>query len=236
MKIKEGNGGKIMDLNLIVNNALSELKEEGYVEKIVKKHLEKTIEDIVKDSLNSWSDFGKRLKEEVKKQMDFNLDRLDIPSYNHVILNVIKEELERSVHEEGVKKIQEQLKELLGTAKEEYKLSELIKEMVEDELELNELEYDSHKEITVHIEKRYGSTYVSFDPEADVSEWRCKYRLTLDEDGTVRRVEIGDTSFDNKVIMGGLVGLDATLFKMWTRKAKLIIDKYETIFSNPEYD
>jgi hypothetical protein len=225
-----------MDLNKIINDTLSQLKEEGYVEKIVKTQLEKTIKEVVQDSLDRWSDFGKILKEEVKKQMDFNLSKLDIPSYNHVILNVIKQELERSVHEEGARKIQEQLQELLGTAKEEYTLSELLKEMAEDELELNELEYEEVKEITVHIENRYGSTYVSFDPEADKSEWSCKYRIVLDKDNTVRRVEIGDTSFDNKVIMGGLYGLSATLFKMWTRQAKLVIDDYETAFSNPEYD
>ena len=225
-----------MDLNLIVNDTLADLKEEGYVEKIVKIQLEKTLKDIVEDSLKSYGDFGKTLKEEIRSQMDINLAKLDIPSYNHVILNTIKAELERSVHEEGAKKIQEQMQELLGTSKEDYKLSELVKKMVEQDLELNELDYDDMQEITVIVENRYGSTYVSIDPEEDVSEYSCKYRLTLDEDGTVRRAEIGDKSFDNKVIMGGLYGLDATIFKMWTRGSKLIIDKYETEFSNPEYD
>jgi hypothetical protein len=107
--------------------------------------------------------------------------------------------------------------------------------MVEDELKINELDYEEMEEISVHVDKRYGSIYVSLDPEDNVHEYSCKYRFTLDEDGTVRSAQIGDKSFDNKVIMGGLYGLEATIFKMWTRKAKLIIDKYETEFSNPEY-
>ncbi|MEC0388694.1 hypothetical protein P8818_14090 [Bacillus velezensis] len=37
-----------MDLNLIVNNTLSDLKEEGYVEKIVKKQIEETIHTSLK--------------------------------------------------------------------------------------------------------------------------------------------------------------------------------------------
>lgn len=225
-----------MDLNVIVNDTLASLKEEGYVEQIVKKQLQKTINDVVEDCLKSWSDFGKGLKEEVKKQMDFNLDKLDIPSYNHVIMNVIKEELQRSVHEEGVKQIQQQMQEILGTAKEEYKLSELIKEMVNDECELNELSYDECKEITVHIDNSYSVTYVRFDPEPDKRMYECKYMIALNEDGTVWRAEIADKAFDNKVIMGGLYGLEATIFKMWTRKAKLVIDRYETEFTNPEYN
>lgn len=225
-----------MDLNLIVNNTLSELKEEGYVEKIVKKQLEKTIHDIIEDSLRSWSDFGKELKEQVQNQMQFNLEKLDIPSYNQVIINIIKGELERSVHEEGAKRIQESIQEILGTSKEEYKLSELIKEIVEQDCELNELDYDSYKEITVIVEDKYGSKHIYIDPEEDQSWYQCKYRLTLDDDMTVRSAEIGDKSFDNKVIMGGLYGADATIFKMWTRKSKLVIDRYDTSFTNPEYD
>lgn len=225
-----------MDLNLIVNNTLADLKEDGYVEKIVKAQLEKTLKDIVEDSFKSYGDFGKTLKEEIKKQMDINLEKLDIPSYNQVILNTIKTELERSVHEEGAKKIQEQMQKLMGTSKEEYKLSELIREIVEQDCELNELDYEDYKEITVIVEDKYGSKYIYIDPEEDQSWYQCKYRITLDDDMTVSRAEIGDKSFDNKVIMGGLYGADGTIFKMWTRGAKLVIDDFETAFSNPEYD
>lgn len=55
-----------MDMNAIINSKLSELNTEGYLEKIIKKQLEDTIKDVVEDSLRSWSDFGKGLKEAVK--------------------------------------------------------------------------------------------------------------------------------------------------------------------------
>ncbi|MNB92491.1 hypothetical protein D3C75_395950 [compost metagenome] len=173
----------------------------------------------------------------MKKQLEINLDKLDIPSYNQVILNVVKSEIDRSIHKEGAERMQEQLQELLGTGKNEYKLSELIKEMVGDDLELNELSYEEVEEISVHIDKSsYGNTYIYMDPEADKSQYRCKYMIAIEEDGTVWRAEVKDKAFDNRVIMGGLYGVEAKLFKMWTQKAKLIIDDYETEFSNPEYD
>lgn len=225
-----------MDMNLIINDKLAELKEEGYVEKIIKKQLESTIKDIVEDSLRSWSDFGKGLKEAVNKQLQINLDKLDIPSYNQVILNVVQEEINRSIHAAGSEKLKEQLQELLGTGKNEYKLSELIEEMVEDDLELNELSYEEVEEITVIVENKYGTTYVYMDPEEDKGMYQCKYMIALNEDGTVWRAEVSDKKFDNRVIMGGLYGMEATMFKMWTQKAKLIIDDYETEFSNPEYE
>ncbi|MEC0388693.1 hypothetical protein P8818_14085 [Bacillus velezensis] len=152
------------------------------------------------------------------------MDRLDIPSYNQVVINTIKEELERSVHEEGAKRIRENIQEILGTGKDEYKLSELINAIVEDDCKLNELGYDEHKEITVIVEDQYGSKYVYIDPEEDKDWFQCKYQLVLDKDDlTVRRAEIDEKKFDNRVIMGGLYGADKTIFKMWTRNAKLII-------------
>ncbi|OPA77453.1 hypothetical protein BVG16_13425 [Paenibacillus selenitireducens] len=225
-----------MDMNLIVNNTLAELKEEGYMEKVIRKHLEKTIEDVVEDSLRSWSDFGKKMKERIKEQMDFSLENLDIPSYNHLIMNVIKGELNRAMADEGTKMIQEQMQELLGTAKEEYKLSDLIKQMVEDDCELDELWYEDYKEITVIVEEKYGNQYIYIDPEEEKDWYECKYMIALNKDGTVWRSDVDKKNFENRVIMGGIYGLERMIFQMWTRKSKLIIDNYETSFTNPEYE
>lgn len=225
-----------MDLNKTINDTMVKLDEERYVEQTIEKHMKKTIDDIIEDSLRSWSDFGKQLKAQIQEQLQFNLDKLDIPSYNHVIMNIIKGELERSVHEEGAKRIQEEIQDILGTAKEEYKLSELIKEMVEDDLELNELSYEEVSEITVIVEEKYGNIYIYLDPEEDVSMYQCRYMIVIEMDGTIWRAECKNKSFDNSVIMGGLYGVERTIFTMWTRKAKLIIDDYETSFGNPEYE
>lgn len=226
-----------MDMNAIINSKLAELHTEGYLEKIIKKQLEDTIKDIVEDSLRSWSDFGKGLKEVVKNQLQVNLEQLDLPSYNHVILEVIKTEVEKSVHDVGVAKMTEQLQELLGTKKEFINFSELLKEMVEDECKLNELDYEEVQEITVHADPdRSVLTFIYFDPEPGKSNYRCKYRLVLDKEGCINSIQISDKAFDQKTIMGGLHGLEATLFKLYTHGTKVVMDDYETDFSNPEYE
>ena len=67
----------------------------------------------------------------------------------------------------------------MGTAKEEYKLSELINEIVEQDCELNELHYDDYKEITVIVENKYGGKYIYIDPEEDLIFWVGKARLII---------------------------------------------------------
>jgi hypothetical protein len=235
-----------MDLNVIVMAKLAELKEEGFVEEIIKEQLKKTIHSIVKDSFDSWSDFGKALKEEVREQIQINLRELDIPAYNHMILNVIREELNKVMLQEGAEKIRERIQEILGTGRKEYKLSELIEEMMEHEGEeyLSDLEYGEYHEISLHIKPNYLSsnkekpwiTYIYFDPRSNCDPYDCKYRLVLDEDGIVDSVRVEGVKFDNTTIMSGLYGFEKTLFQMYTRGAKLIIDDAETEFCNPEYE
>lgn len=226
-----------MDLNKMVNDTMQQLSESGYVQERVEHHLKQTIDNVLNDAIDSWSSFGKQLKEQVKEQMQFNLDKLDLPSYNHLILNTLKTELERNLTEEGSQKMVKQIQELLGTDDSEFKLSDLVKEMVKQDIEdLDDLGYEESKEVTVKVEHKYSSIYIYMDPEEDQDWYHCKYRIWLNEDYTVQTIEINDKTFDNKVIMGGLWGLDATLFKMYTRKAKVIIDDYETSFSNPEYE
>lgn len=115
-----------MDLNNMVNQALTNIHSEGLVEKIVRNKLEKTIESIIDDIFSSYGDFGKQLKEHVKQHFSINLGVLDLPSYNTLIAQVIKEKLDEITHIQGVEKLKEQMDRMLADVKPEYKLSELI--------------------------------------------------------------------------------------------------------------
>lgn len=223
-----------MNLEQAFMQAFQELKEEGYVEQVIKEQIKKTVATVIQDCFGSWSKLSKALTKEIQENIHINLSSLDIPTYNQVVFNAIKEELERSVYNEGAKRIQEQIQQMLGTAKEEYKLSEVVDRLVEAELDLEELDFDEYREITVIVQNKWGNTFVYLDPEEGKEWYRCKYSITLDENNEVQRVSIGDTSFDNKLIMGGLYGLEKLLFQMWTRRAKLVIDEYETVFRNGE--
>ncbi|PCN42293.1 hypothetical protein B9C88_21575 [Brevibacillus laterosporus] len=240
-----------MDLNVMINDSLAKLKDEGFVEKVVKSQLEKTIESVINDSLRSYSDFGKRLEKQVEEQLQINLDKLDIPSYNTFILATIKDHLNAVIHEQGVNRMKEQLDDLLLSAKEEYKLSELMKELVGEIEDLYELGYEEVHEMSLHIETPYGLTYIYFDAESDKDKYSCKYEICIDprKENEINSIRIREGSsysrstkefkeFDTKTIMGGFYGMEETLFKMYARKSRLILDEkdVELEISNPEYE
>ncbi|MGG1659532.1 hypothetical protein [Brevibacillus sp. NRS-1366] len=238
-----------MDLNLIINESLSKLKEEGFLEKVVKSHLEKTIESVINDTLRSYSDFGKSLSKQVEELLQINLKNLDIPSYNQLILATIKDHLNAVVHDQGVSRMKEQLDKLLLTSKDDYKLSELIKELAEEVDDLGDLGYEETHEMTLIIDREWSWLIrIYFDSESNKEKYDCKYNINVDaKTGQVDTVRIRDDSyrskkdfkeFDTRAIMGGFYGLEETLFKIYARKANLIIDEKdcELELSNPEYN
>jgi hypothetical protein len=222
-----------VDLNKMVNDSLAKIQAEGFVEQVVEEQLKKTIKSIVNNVLREYGDFGKNLKEQVESQLNINLDKLDIASYNTMVLNVVKEKLDAAMHLQGVEKIKADMDEMLGTAKAEYKLSELIQELKDDALEWDD---DLRgKDMSFHIDSdRRTLTFISFDKEPDKGKYDCKYRIAVDEEGKLTSVKIGGREFKNNVIMGGLYGTEATLFKMYTQGSKLIINEDEVDTYYPE--
>ena len=243
-----GSGGKgMMDLNKMVMASLAKMESEGKVQEIVEKHVESTVNDVVKDLFGNWSDFSKNLKSTAKEALQINFKDLNLPSYNHLILESIKDKLNDEITNQGVALIVNQIEGLLTDAKRQYKLSELVKELTEEIEDLNELGYEEYHEISLHVDDPYGSYWIAMDARNDISEYSCKYRLHVNKDGEVYSVQINEqeysrkrsvTDFDIKAVMKGLHGLEETLFKIYVSGAKLVVDEdeCEVEISNPEYD
>lgn len=239
----------MMDLNEMVMSSLNKMQSEGKVRQIVEKHVEDTVESIVKDIFGSWSDFSKSLKKEAQESLAVNFKELNLPSYNHMIMEAIKDKLNNSIQEAGVNSIASEIDGLLSYSKREYKLSELVKELSNEIEDADELEYEEYREMTLHIDDERPSSiiFIRMDAKEDVSEYDCKYRLTLNKEGVLISVDVEDkeswkeksySDFDAKTVMSGLRGLEETLFKIYTSGAKIVIDEAacETTVGNPEYE
>lgn len=224
----------MIDLNKMVNESLKKIEEEGYVQEVIDNTIKKTIESVIDDLLRSWSPFGKNLKEEIENKLNIDLKNLDIASYNQLILNAVKEKLDVVIHQQGIEQIKADMDELLANKKSEYRLSEIIKKLKKDNAE--DAIDDDWYEISLHIEKGSVLNFIYFDGEPEKRKHECKYKIiTHPEDERIHSIEINDRQFDNKLIMGGLRGIEKELFIMYTHKAKLIIDD-ENIDTEYGYD
>lgn len=236
-----------MDLNQMVMASLKKMESEGKVEAIIDKHIESTINDVVKDLFGSWSDFSKELKETAKEALQINFSDLNLATYNHLILQAIKDKLDDQITNQGVAQIKENIESLLAETKREYKLSELVVELAEEYDDRSELGYEESHEMSLHVDDSYGSHWISLDARNDISEYDCKYRFMVNKEGKLCTITVQEdkyngrrsiTDFDAKAIIKGLHGLEETFFKIYASGAKIIVDEdsCEMEITNPEYD
>ncbi|EAH0739767.1 hypothetical protein D4V90_11560 [Listeria monocytogenes] len=233
-----------MDFNKMVNDSLAKMEKDGEVQKLIDKHVASTVDTVVKDLFGTWSDFSDELKNTAKEALQINFKDLELASYNHMILQAIKDKLDDEIKNNGVMQIKGQIESLLTNPKREYRLSELIDELAEEIEGVEALDYEEYREMSLHVEKTYSSYFIHMDAEEDMSKYRCKYTLHISESGELYSVRINDqdedmvNNFDTKRVMSGLYGLEETLFKIYTSKAKIIIDESNCKLerTNPEYE
>lgn len=212
----------MIDLNKIVNDSMEQIEKEGFVEKIVKERLEKTISDIVDDTFRSWSDFGKNLKTHIEENLNVNLEKLSIDGYNTLVLKAVQEKLDNAMKIQGVEKIKESMDNMLKDVEDEYSLSELIEELKQEDYR-EEWEYDEDDQITLIIEESGSFKYIYMDKESDKRKYECDYRILIYKN-EISSVTIKNKAIDKKSIMAGFSNLGDTLFKIYASGAKIVLD------------
>ncbi len=237
-----------MDLNKMMNESLIKIESEGKIQEMIDTQIERTIQSAVENFFGSYSTFSKKLKKQLEEHIQINLECLDIPSYNELINQAIKEKLDDQIATEGVARLNETIGSLLSAAKTEYKLSELVEELAE-EVDKEEIGYDDMYEMSMHIDDSFSlSTIIALDYQPDKSEYECKYRFWVDKKtGKISNISVQEKrsgrrrevhEFDARAIMRGLHGLEETLFKMYAKGSKVIIDEdhVDLEVSNPNFD
>jgi hypothetical protein len=214
----------IMDMNQLVSKVAKDLIEGGYLEETVKKHLQKSIDEAIKDAFGYFSPFYKELRDKLQESLQVNFDKLDLPSYNAIVLDMVSKMIANTLQTEGRKKIEEDLNKILGQPISKIKLSELVCEMMDDEEDYGD-EYEG-EDASLHISKGIALTYIYMDPEPDKRKYDCKYQITIDSDNNkVLSVTIDGKGLDTSFITKGAYGFEKTLFKLFVNGAVIELDE-----------
>lgn len=215
-----------MDIQNVVNEQLDLMIKDGKVEAIVRQHLEKTMNDVVSDLLRSYSDFGKKLKEEISKALEIDFTNIKAVDYNHIILTIVKECLDNQLEESVKQPIQEQIKSYLGgLEKKEWKLSEIIDKFIKEEMSDSE----QSGEITLHVEEtNYGSTHIYFDEEKGKRTYECEYELSLSKEGVPYSFQAGKYHpHHGDLRLKSLHGtFDKFFFRLYAQQVKIEVDEH----------
>jgi len=179
-----------MNIQDQVQAALNNVVTSGKIEEIISKRIEKTIEDILDDSLKSYSDFGKQVKEVINNSLQIDLSQINTLGYQQIVVDIVNQKLKEATLEHISKPIENVLSQVIAPfEKRTYKLSEIIAKYKESEWDSSD---NDEIEISFHVEKSsYNSIYIGFDKEENKDRYSCEYQMSLDEkDGVMWMFEI----------------------------------------------
>src|SRR5690606_9030266 len=151
-----------MNIQEQVQSALNNIVASGTIEEIISNKVEKTIEDILNDSLRSYSDFGKKLEEVIKQSLQIDLSKISTLGYQQIVVDIVKQKLQEATLNHISEPIEKAINEVIAPfEKRTYKLSEIIEKYKECEWDSSD---DDEVEISFHVEySEYGSIYIGFD-------------------------------------------------------------------------
>lgn len=219
-----------MNIETQIQKSLADILASGRVEEMISQKIEKTIDEILKDLLREYSDFGKQLKEAVSSALQINFEQISTLGYQQLVMDIINEKIKESVYSNIAEPIKERLDEVLSPfEKRTYKLSEIIEKYRECEFDSSD---DDEMEISLHIEEsNYGSVYISFDKEENKDRHRCEYQLSIkkDNDKYIWMFEIRGFRPNNGDLRAGSIHgiFDNFIFNLYASKCPIEIDEHQ---------
>jgi len=217
--------GNVIDFQAMVNAAMVKMHQEGAIQKIVEEKMAKTVSSIVDDVLGSYSDFGRQVKEVVKQTLAIDVDKMELPTYNVLVRNVIKEKLDQLVHVQGIELLKARMDEIFKTVEPEMELSKIIENWKEA---LNDDHDRDGEEITVIWEpsnySRCGG-WLHVDEEGDKGKYQCDLQVGINKDGTIFSLK-----WKSKDLLKGIKttwsidSIGEQFFRMHAAGSKIIVD------------
>ena len=219
-----------MDIKELIKNSIQNMDIETIITEKTQEVVKSTLESIIKDCFNTWSDFGKELKNKVSAELKINLEEIKLDEYNQIIISLLEQSLKENSTDNLYfkEKIDKLIKEIAETdVKPEYKLSEII--------DLYKSEYDDEAQ-----ENRYEEMYLKVE-ENSLSDliWIFIHKCEIDNEygshiqfGYNARInKIVSLNIDSKIISdrsiyrNRLYGTDKLLYQMFLLGSKIIIDE-----------
>jgi hypothetical protein len=215
------------EMQRMVLGAFQSLEEDGTLENLVRAQVKQTMEGLIKESLREWSDFGKNLKAHLEEQVKVNFNALNLPTYNHILMQTIEQAFLDVAMDSGLAQVRDRIRELFGCDHPStLKLSALVKGM-RDEWDPETDGWD-HK-MTLHIDDRDHCIFIYMDPEERKEQYQCRFRIFLSRDRETKTMKV--TSCEDKEDKSNGVqigrcrkGIMASLIAAFMRGAEFEID------------
>lgn len=181
----------MFDLQESISTAFKTMAADGDIHKMVSDKLKSSIERSVDDAVGSLFRYDgplkKQIEEVVKEKVKVDFRELDLPSYQSIILEGVRTELNNRVSSVGVEKMKEAVSEMLDSEAPEKVTFEVMMEKFVDEKFRYGMSDDIQGEISLDIDDHGNLVFIRIDEDSDVERYQCEHAITL------ARIEKTDT-------------------------------------------
>jgi hypothetical protein len=215
-------------------DAMANMVESGKIAAIIEDQIAKTVSRTLEHALSSYSEFGRGLEAEMKRQIGVNLGKLGLGEYNARLLALTEKHINDQIEGVWAEDYKSRLTQMLANAPESITLEDLGSKIVQSLIDSHDLDPreadcvdvgDEHWPVWVHRGDGDSVFWLDIAWTKETSErWDCPVSILI-ADGTIssvrgastlgRRSEIRPTKF------GDLSGYERELFRLATGRTVL---------------
>lgn len=184
-------------LDTLVHEAVINTVTPDYIQGKVQQQVDRLVDEAIRDSLRSYSDTGKAIKEAVAESLRLKTS-LDLPDFASVVTDILERQVKARVAEVVQAKLTQDMEDLLSLAPKRVKLSELVAELLGDDEERYSVfckvkwdvrfvdvyldedkqnrDRDTNIQFTIHLPKRADDYENGETPEGPISFGTVKGR------------------------------------------------------------
>lgn len=224
-----------IDFNQIIQKKLTQMEDEGIIQKKIEDALEKSIMDAIDSQLGSYS-FRNALGKQMEDGISMVAKDCGLSAYNGFIAEKVKAILSGIVSDDLGKKIETAVSGVLVQRYDGIKLSDIFKRYRENVMEsASDSEKYDRQEFTMELDAHegYSGNFIhctcKFSPEPDYDpddsdsiEIRfCQYK---DEPCSISSLTMGGLDMSKTLNIGYLDQFDQFLVNLLLNKTKIIMD------------
>lgn len=223
-----------LDLVEAVETSFRQLVSSGKIETMIEAQLETLIQGLLKDTIRSYSDFGKQIDQKVRAALA--IGEFTLPQYGERVCKLIETLTESMIDSTFHQSLKKRLHDLLIGAPETIKLSKLCEQFAEDfDRERYGQRWSFHFERTFPNSDSLAHYFtLSFDDAEGLKPNGCDYHLGLRKIDRLEDVEayepvdvtFGSHSTKDRLFCERHHGFAATLWQMYAARTLIVFDVY----------
>lgn len=210
--------------DFIVAEVHKQTSEEALRTKVEAK-IGESVKAAVDQAFRSYGDIGKQIEQAVTNSLRIE-KHLDVPAYGVMVMAVLRNKMDEVLSGLINERLSAEMADILKLAPKEVKLTDVVEKMIAD--------LDQHDRYGTHVtciieESEYSKGYhhIYLDEEEDKRKYDCAVQISVDPDGKIYNLRIGQRDAKTTIIMGAKYGWEKMIFAAYCSGSKLIIPDYE---------